>query len=146
MPSDHASRRIIEASVVLVVYEERALVLRRTPDDRGFPHRWCLPGGQLDEGEHAAAAAVRESLEETGLRVALRESLGPRLIEASHAAFRIHRFTGAAARGEVSLSPEHVDFRWLARDEARRADGLLPTGLAGEVTEELLARFALGEW
>ncbi|MFC6724958.1 NUDIX hydrolase N-terminal domain-containing protein [Halobium palmae] len=40
------------------------LLLRRT--DTG---RWCLPGGWVDPGESPAEAAVRETREETGLRV-----------------------------------------------------------------------------
>jgi hypothetical protein len=40
------------------------------------------------------------------------------------------------------FSDEHVAMRWVARHEADRAHELLPSGLAGEVTRELLARFS----
>lgn len=42
------------------------LVRRGTEPGRG---RWSVPGGRCEPGEDAAAAAVREALEETGLVV-----------------------------------------------------------------------------
>ena len=44
------------------------LIRRRNP-----PPGWALPGGFVDYGERAAAAAVREAREETGLEVTLTE-------------------------------------------------------------------------
>lgn len=46
------------------------LIERRFP-----PLGWALPGGFVDVGESLAAAAVREALEETSLRVELSEQL-----------------------------------------------------------------------
>jgi 8-oxo-dGTP diphosphatase len=42
---------------------EVLLIRRSNP-----PHGWALPGGFVDEGERVGAAALRELLEETGLR------------------------------------------------------------------------------
>lgn len=138
--------RRVEAAVVLVVHGERALVLRRRHDDRSFAAKWCLPGGRVEAGEAAEDAAVREIAEETGLTIEVEVRLGPRTIHLAERriTFHIHRFVGRAAAGAVVLSDEHVDARWLDRADARRASELLPSGLAGEVTEELLARFAEG--
>jgi 8-oxo-dGTP diphosphatase len=44
------------------------LIRRRNP-----PLGWALPGGFVDEGETVESAALREAMEETGLRVTLRE-------------------------------------------------------------------------
>lgn len=53
---------------VLVVAGDEVLLVRDT--DPGVPGSswWVLPGGGADEGEDAAAAAIRELYEETGLR------------------------------------------------------------------------------
>lgn len=136
----------IAASLVLVIHDARALVLRRPPHDRGFPHAWCLPGGQREPGEPFEACALRETQEETGLAVKLVEALGLREtpVDGRPVVLDIHRFVALSGTSHVTLSDEHVAYRWLTRTEAQRASAL-PGGLAGENTHELLTRFASGE-
>jgi 8-oxo-dGTP pyrophosphatase MutT (NUDIX family) len=47
----------------------RVLLLLRGPTDPWMPGRWNLPGGRIEAGEASTEAAMRETLEEAGLRV-----------------------------------------------------------------------------
>lgn len=57
------------AGVILVDPAGRLLLQLRDGNTRVDPHRWCLPGGNIEPGEDPLTAANRELLEETGLKV-----------------------------------------------------------------------------
>lgn len=61
-------------TVDVVIFEPgRGVVLVERANE---PPGWALPGGFVDYGETVEAAAVREALEETGLKVALTGLVG----------------------------------------------------------------------
>jgi 8-oxo-dGTP pyrophosphatase MutT (NUDIX family) len=85
---------------------------------------WLQPGGHLEPGETPAAAAVRESVEETGLDVRHPAS-GPLLVHVDvHPAPRGHlhldlRYLLHAPDAEPSPAPgESQEARWFTWDEA----------------------------
>jgi 8-oxo-dGTP pyrophosphatase MutT (NUDIX family) len=61
------------AVAVALVADERGetcfLITRRTSRMRAHAGQWALPGGRLDPGEDAVAAALREMHEEVGIDV-----------------------------------------------------------------------------
>ena len=57
----------VEVAIGVVADAGRVLVRRRTGDP-GLGEVWEFPGGKIGTGEDPARAAVREVLEETGLR------------------------------------------------------------------------------
>ena len=57
---------------IVIEVEDRIVLIRR----KHPPPGWAIPGGFIDAGEKAQDAAVREALEETGLRVTLTDLLG----------------------------------------------------------------------
>ncbi|HZT91951.1 MAG TPA: NUDIX hydrolase [Gaiellaceae bacterium] len=110
---------------------ERVALIRKPHFERGI---WRPPGGGIKRGEDFAAGAVREALEETGLRVAL-----DRYLVASRASFsfdgrvvawRTHVFS--ARTTDTQLAPrdavEIAGARWGTLEE-----------LAGPLRERLLA-------
>ena len=64
----------IPIAAAVVLHEGRVLVQTRGPG-RSWSGHWEFPGGKLEPGEDAAAAAVRECREELGLEVRVLEPL-----------------------------------------------------------------------
>ena len=77
VPPAQRPRRGRRATRVVVTDGVRVLLFADT--DPGIPGSrwWVTPGGGIDEGETERDAGVREVFEETGLRVAASELVGP---------------------------------------------------------------------
>lgn len=70
----HSDPELVRAAVALVVVgdeDEEAcfIITRRASRLRNHAGQWALPGGRLDAGEDAIAAALRETREELGLQL-----------------------------------------------------------------------------
>ncbi len=76
------------AAVTLVVVDGKVALVRRGVE----PHlgRWSFPSGYVDRGERVEDAAVRETLEETGLHVRLKGLVGLYSETGSHVAVAVY--------------------------------------------------------
>jgi 8-oxo-dGTP diphosphatase len=111
------------------------------------PGIWVLPKGNFDEGEPPAAAAVREVLEETGVRGRVVEKLGDVKYVYTWDGERIFKIVSfyllRAGRGRIGeieeeMRVEVAEARWLPLDEAPR---LLAYGGEREMAAKAQGRF-----
>jgi tRNA(adenine34) deaminase len=129
--SGEAGKRRIRASAVCVYRAQLLCVRLRDPLTR--VDRLFVPGGEIEPGETAAAAACRETLEETGYRVEVAPASeltihhdftwNGVLLDVTTHYFRASLLDerGAGMRGEEPAYNEGV--QWLALDQVDRTLG-----------------------
>ncbi|HSX31028.1 MAG TPA: NUDIX hydrolase [Candidatus Saccharimonadales bacterium] len=113
------------ARTLVVRPDGKVLVLRRSPDDDLWPGAFDLPGGQVEPGESYLQAAIRETEEETGIRLApdnvclVHASTGE---DTTKGELKM-RFLFVAHVGKVtiSLNPEHDAYWWYIPPEVQQA-------------------------
>lgn len=103
----------------VVVHDGRVLLVRNL---RGVTRgRYLLPAGRLEAGELPDQAAVRETFEETGLRVAVAGLLGVRLWvmdSGEHNYFFMFLAALISPASDLRPNPGEIDdARWFSHDE-----------------------------
>jgi 8-oxo-dGTP diphosphatase len=96
-----------------VVRDERGrvlLVLRANDPGRGL---WSIPGGRIQPGETARAAAAREVREETGLDV----DVGDELVQVQIGDYDVTDFGAIVIGGELRAGDDAADVTWCPLNE-----------------------------
>ncbi len=95
---------------LVLIRDKRVLLIERKNEPLG----WALPGGFVDYGESAEAAAARELAEETGLHCTALDLLG--VYSAPGRDPRFHTLTVvylAQAEGQLTAGDDAADVRWF---------------------------------
>lgn len=94
----------------------KVLLIQRARPSLG---QWSLPGGHVEFGETALAAAQRELLEESGVHADLAEFVGLyEIIRANPAMhYAIACYCGLWTSGEAKASSDALTVRWVALAE-----------------------------
>lgn len=120
-------------SAAIIVKDGLVLMVRRAVKEGQLS--WQFPAGAIEPGEAAAEAAVRETVEETGLVVAALRQIG---YLASHPKSGREMFYTACEviEGEARVADaEELDaIAWVAHSEIKE---YVPYGLYGPVQEYL---------
>jgi len=78
---------------------------------------WQFPAGEIEAGESASQAAVRETCEETGLTVVATNILGERIHPATGRPMVYVACDAMEGNAHVANIDELVDFTWSSRDQ-----------------------------
>jgi ADP-ribose pyrophosphatase YjhB (NUDIX family) len=115
----------LAASVNVVVDDAGTILMIRRTDNGN----WALPGGAIDLGESVAQAAVRETLEETGIRCEITGVVGiysdPKhvILYTSNGEVRQEfsiMLTARALSGRPTPSSESSEVGWIPMPEVSR--------------------------
>ncbi|MCB8903506.1 MULTISPECIES: NUDIX domain-containing protein [unclassified Streptomyces] len=129
-PAAPKANSIVPAVTAFVVNEEGEVLLERRSDNG----RWGMPGGVQEIGENIAGTVRREVLEETGISVEVIGLVGiftdpGHVIEFSDGEVRQEFslcFRARAISGEIKVSSESFEVRWVPRSDVESLD-MAPT-------------------
>lgn len=119
-------------SAAIIVKDGAVLMVRRRVSEGEL--MWQFPAGQIEEGEAAEDAAVRETAEETGLVVAATKLLGERVHPKTQ---RLMSYTACeVVQGDARVADDdELDaVAWVTHKEIPE---YVPYGLFGPVQEYL---------
>ena len=95
----------------IVVQDGKLLMVRRgRAPGEGL---WSLPGGRVEQGEHLAAALVREVKEETGLDVDVTGTAGIFEVVGEHHFVVIDYFARVTRAAEPVPGSDAAEVRWV---------------------------------
>lgn len=116
--AEPAAPTIVVAVKSLIVYNQRALIMRRSFTDRHGPGIWEFTGGRLEFGETLEDGLLREIQEETGLEAAIQKLLyAVTLPTGPTRQIVVLNYLTYAAGDKVRLSSEHQDYRWATKQD-----------------------------
>ena len=95
---------------VIVYRDDGDILLVRSRFSR---QEWALPGGGVKHNESYEQAAVRETLEEVGLRVHNLRYLGKANSHESYAKFSVRVFAAHASDYDIKCNFEIMEARWF---------------------------------
>lgn len=104
---------MIEVAKSVITRDKKVLLIKRSLESKFFPDMWDFPGGKREKEELAEEAVVRETEEETSLKIVVDKLIAEyNYTEQEHnihfSIFSVKRFDE-----EVKLSKDHVDFAWV---------------------------------
>ena len=97
--------------VRVIVYRDDGDIL--LVKNRFSRQEWALPGGGVNRNESYEQAAVRETLEEIGLKIHNLRYLGKANSHESYAKFSVRVFAAHASNCDIKCNFEIMEARWL---------------------------------
>ena len=118
------SKRARQFSSIVIYFDGEKVLLLKRKDDVPYGGKWGFPGGGAEKGETPEEAAIRETAEETGIKV-LPEDLVFLEKVISPDKRDVHVFACKNFEGNVyaqKVYKEHDGYEWVAMDKLKDYD------------------------
>jgi 8-oxo-dGTP diphosphatase len=97
---------------------DKILIVRRKDTDEYNPGIWETPGGGMETENTPEDELKREIREETGLEIKVREPFRIFTFKNTKGEYKVGiSYLCDYVSGEVNLSEEHVEYRWIKAEE-----------------------------
>ena len=114
---------LIEAHIFRKVENELEFLLMKRAADEKYPGVWQMVTGAVEENEKGYQTAIREIKEETNL-TPVKFWVVPRMNSfyspERNSVCMLPVFAALVEDGEVILSEEHTEYKWVKKDEAQK--------------------------
>ena len=107
------------AVAVVVVHDNRILIMRRSKMKKHYTGLWDFPCERVREGSLAENAA-RGVMEEAGLQAEVVRKGNPVTLEDGDWKFVVIPFLCRTDSRNVKMDQEHDDFRWVSLEEMKK--------------------------
>ncbi|WP_405760241.1 NUDIX hydrolase [Streptomyces sp. NBC_01420] len=109
------SKAEVVVAAAIVAQDVRVLLVQRRATEGALS--WQFPAGKIEPGETPEEAAVRETQEETGLRVAHKGHWGAQSAPDDGPGDSLHRMSARRGQAAVASAGEVADTVWATLDE-----------------------------
>jgi 8-oxo-dGTP diphosphatase len=110
----------VAAKSFIVNNNNELLLLKRRSNDVMKPGMWEIPGGRLEPGEDPHIGVIRETKEEAGIDIDVKQIMDVRhFVRSDDQTITMLVFLCKALSHEVVLSEEHTEFKWVSMIEAK---------------------------
>lgn len=138
------NKKIVQKIVLggVVTKDGKVLILQRHKDEKIFPEMWELPSGKREFLEISENSLIREIKEETGLNVKLVMPISVfdyqiKKMDEIRDSTQINFLVKPIGNNIVKLSPEHMNYVWIAKDDIHSYN------LTNETKKVILVAFTL---
>lgn len=101
------------SAAIIILKDNKALILKRGSTAPWMPNKWNFPGGEVHEDETPLEGAVRETIEEAGIKIT-----NAQLYQQNGS---MYFFIGSTTQNE-NISWESSDSYWVSKNELDKFD------------------------
>src|SRR3989344_22686 len=126
-------------ATAIIVKGDKYLILKRSDREKAFPGRWTVPGGKLERSDYENKQPTkkgdmnwygvieelikREVKEETNLEIKdIKYLIDMTFIRPDNIPVVVLSYYCSYLSGEVKISKDFTDFRWVSLEEAGKYD------------------------
>lgn len=105
----------------VILDEADHILCAQRPEGKNLALKWEFPGGKIEKNETPVEALIRELDEEMGCKIEVLDKITTTTHEYDFGVVELTTYYSKVTEGKIQLY-EHVDMKWLKRDEIHTLD------------------------